>query len=187
MQEACIAAAPSSMLTIIGLTKEDLEEIITSTRTPLYSEEATIANHIFPRGYVVSGKRDRVERIGREAIKRDAVLKEVKVSGAFHSKLMASVVMKLEGALEEMQISEPSFPVYSNVTGLPYCSVSEIRRGLTLQVTSPVLWDDTIRHILHVNRDRVMKFIEVGPGKQLKGMLKRIDKAAFRNCNTVTV
>ena len=134
MQQACLET-PSTMLTVVGLDHDTLQAIINSSDM---EGEACIANHLFPRGYVISGSVDRVEMIRKKAEELGATMKEVKVSGAFHSRLMSSAVEKLDAVLQEIDLSLPSIPVYSNVTGLPYSSVAEIKTGLAQQVTSPV-------------------------------------------------
>ena len=189
MQEAC-KITPSSMLTVIGLEEEALKTTIDSVKSS--NNEVSVANYIFPRGFVVSGNMESVKQVGREAEKLGATLKEVKVSGAFHSTLMKPAVPKLEAVLADMDVALPAFPVYSNATGLPYDNVEEIRTGLAMQVTSPVLWDATIRHMISSHfkdgdKDGTKLFLEVGPGKQLKSMMKRIDRRAYRSCDNITV
>ncbi len=182
MQAAC-EEAPSVMSSITNLNTDIVQaqcDIVNATMTP--SPQVCIANHMFPRGLVVSGGCDGVRSVEQWAVTQGGVVKHVPVSGAFHSTFMNSAVPKLTALLKTLDISLPKFPVISNVTARPYSSVEEIRRLLGEQVTRPVLWEDSVRGVLQ----RPLTFVEVGPGKQLKAMLGRIDKNAFKTCISVT-
>jgi [acyl-carrier-protein] S-malonyltransferase len=97
--------------------------------------------------------------------------KELVVSGAFHSPLMESAKEKLGEELKSAQIFEARKPVYANVTALPVTSPEDIRSLLFRQVTSPVLWEQTIQNMWN---DGFTDFVEIGPGKVLQGLVKRI-------------
>ena len=192
------------MLTIVGLEEQTVNRLCLECkdRLPRGDEEICIANYLFPKGYVVSGTREALELM-RELVTglKDVrcTVKEVRVSGAFHSKLLTSAVAKLQKGLEKAEISAPMIPVYSNVTGLPYSGVEEIRQRLAEQIVKPVLWEATIRNMIKRGREKVeekegegeregeedgreVQFIEVGPGRQLRSMLKRINNDAFKKC-----
>ena len=165
---------------------------------PRGERDVCVGNFLFPGGVVISGEVGLVKEVGRRAEVEGASVKPVRVSGAFHSQLMAPAVPKLRASLETVHLRMPAFPVYSNVTGLPYGSVEEIRTGLALQVTQPVLWDRTMLHMVgeHVDveeegqvkrRTSGVRLLEVGPGKQLKGILKRISRTAYRQCDNLSV
>lgn len=195
MQRACLQA-PSGMLTVVGLEEEAVTAIVHSVKYSHPNSEVCIGNYLFPMGFVVSGGMEQVKEVGSQAELQGAVVKRVRVSGAFHSKLMAPAVAELGAVLKDVDFQDPAVPVYSNVTGLPYRNVADIRTGLSLQVTSPVLWSATISHMIanHFRTKEVgdklktdMKFLEIGPGKQLRGMLKRIDRTAYRMSNSLTV
>jgi [acyl-carrier-protein] S-malonyltransferase len=177
------------MLTVIGLKEEALTAILDAVKQSHPNSELCIGNHLFPIGFVVSGNTEQVEEVGRRAERSGAMVKQVKVHGAFHSKLMEPAVAQLKAFLKDVDIREPVVPVYSNVTGLPYASVDEIREGLALQITSPVLWSATISHMItktaYPKPD--VKFLEIGPGRQLRGMLKRIDRSAYRMSDSLIV
>lgn len=187
------------MLTLVGLRLEDLQGIISTVKNSHPDCEVCVGNYLFPSGYVVSGNTEPVREVAAAAEGRGALIKEVRVSGAFHSQLMRPAVAELEAVLRNTDIQVPNFCVYSNVTGLPYQSVEEIRTGLALQLTKPVLWEDTmcdmIRNWLHrteatgdiEGEKEEVKFLEVGPGRQLKTILKRIDRTAFRSCQNLTL
>ena len=204
MQEACLEI-PGAMTTIIGLQDVTLQAMIDAV---LKDEEGSLSpsekelcmgNHLFPKGIVVSGHVKLVQELTRRAESEGASVKPVRVSGAFHSKFMAPAVPKLQAVLKEVDLKMPIFPVYSNVTALPYGSVGEIRTGLALQVTRPVLWDRIVAGMIaeHLEggagegegpgKAEEVRFMEVGPGRQLKGMLKRINKSAYQQCNNLTV
>lgn len=178
MQEACRQCA-GTMLTVIGLTEAELEQLCHAVRIE-GSKDVCIANFIFPRGHVISGSVCAVDTVGIRAQEAGANIKKVDVSGAFHSPLMQPAVKNLQSVLDKIQIEVPRIPVYSNVTGQPFSSVDEIRDSLALQVTQPVQWETVVRNMIrdHTN----IRFCEIGPGKQLKAMLGRIDKDAYKQC-----
>ena len=171
------------MRTLIGLDENTVAGLCSDAQHIYPNDEICIANYLFPKGYVVSGSCDAILFVSEKANAIGGVVKEVSVSGAFHSSLMKPAVPKLQAALKEAEISMPNVTVYSNVTGQPYSSVNEIRTNLLEQITKPVLWESTIRNILQTS-DKT-DFVEIGPGKSLKVILKRIDKSAFKRCKNV--
>lgn len=179
MQEAC-QLHRGTMLTVIGLDEDKLSQMCHEARTT-EGGVACIANYIFPRGYVISGDTTTVQFVGAQAQRSGATIKEVSVSGAFHSPLMNLAVQRISSVLDTLQINPPKIPVYSNVTGNVYSSTSEIRECLALQVTRPVQWETIVRNIARDCGDSV-RFCEVGPGKQLKAMLRRINKEDYKHC-----
>ena len=100
------------------------------------------------------------------------LVKELVVSGAFHSPLMLSAKEKLKNNLDETNIYDTRFPVYANVTGKPVTKKEEVKNLLFEQVTSPVRWEETINNMVDDGFD---EFYEVGPGKVLQGLVKRIN------------
>jgi [acyl-carrier-protein] S-malonyltransferase len=100
------------------------------------------------------------------------LVKELTVSGAFHSPLMESAGSGLTGALERVEISDTRIPVYANVTAKPEQMAGKIRTLLGAQLTNAVLWESTI---LNMIGDGIRTFVEIGPGKVLQGLVKRID------------
>lgn len=178
MQAACQLRA-GTMLTVIGLVEMELQQMCCEVEAS-GSGEVCIANYLFPKGYVISGCVHSVESVGSRAQSAGASVKKVSVSGAFHSPLMQPAVAKLQSVLQNIHIELPKIPVYSNVTGRPYTSVGEIRDCLALQVTRPVLWETLVRNM--ITDYPSIRFHEVGPGKQLKAMLRRIDREAYKQC-----
>jgi [acyl-carrier-protein] S-malonyltransferase len=102
------------------------------------------------------------------------------VAGAFHTPLMESACERLAAALRNVVLKPPRIPVVSNVSAKPHGGPDDIRSVLVRQVTQPVLWEDSIRLLLADGTD---SFFEIGPGKVLKGLMKRIDRKA--NCESV--
>jgi [acyl-carrier-protein] S-malonyltransferase len=100
------------------------------------------------------------------------LVKELVVSGAFHSPLMLSAKEKLKNNLDETNIYDARFPVYANVTAKPVTKKEEVKNLLFEQVTSPVRWEETINNMI---ADGFDEFYEVGPGKVLQGLVKRIN------------
>lgn len=182
MQDACLERH-SGMMTIIGLDYQTLDQCCQKTNTDI-KEPVSIANYLFPRGYVVSGTKCALDFLKIKAVQAGAVsIKDVQVSGGFHSPLMSSAVPKLQDAIQRTNVTMPCVPVYSNVTGEPYNNVSEIKELLAKQVTCPVLWEQTIQNMVTTFGEK--DFVEIGPGRQLKTMLKRINKTAYKDCMNI--
>jgi [acyl-carrier-protein] S-malonyltransferase len=134
------------------------------------------ANLNSPGQVVISGEvaavADAMERCKQAGAKRVIGLE---VSGAFHSPLMQGAAQGLEEAISGVEISVPLVPVYANATAAPVIEPDEIRRSLVRQLLSPVRWEETIRAMLDSD---VCRFVEVGPGKVLSGLVRSIDRAA---------
>ena len=168
MQEAC-AAARGGMAAVIGLDE-------TSTREVCAEAGVVLANLNCPGQLVISGEADKIVKAVELAKAKGAKRAiSLPVAGAYHSPLMASAQPPLQAELDKINISSPVVPVISNVTGLPHGRPSGIRERLVEQVTSPVLWEQSMRALLAQDFTR---FIELGPGTALSGFMKRIDKKA---------
>jgi [acyl-carrier-protein] S-malonyltransferase len=162
---------PGTMAAIIGLSKPDVEEICAEVSAAGIVKPA---NFNSPGQIVISGSIDGVHKAMDLAKQRRArMATELVVSGAFHSPLMAEALSGLEAALNDLSISQPRIPVYTNVTAKPANSLEEVRDLLKQQLLAPVLWEDIITHMIS---DGMTEFIEVGAGKVLQGLLKRINK-----------
>ncbi|MDH5173772.1 MAG: ACP S-malonyltransferase [Elusimicrobiota bacterium] len=164
---------PGTMAAVIGLEKEKLEEVIEDVK----GEEVLAAvNFNSPHQIVIAGELKAIERAVQGAkakgAKRAIILK---VSGAFHSPLMAQAGKSLAGELQNYELKDPVIPVVTNYNAKPATSREEIRKALVSQIDSPVLWEDSIREML---QSGVEIFIEVGPGEVLTGLLSRINKEA---------
>ena len=146
------------------------------TREVCAEAGVVLANLNCPGQLVISGETEKiakaVELAKAKGAKRAIALP---VAGAYHSPLMASAQPKLQAELAKVNLSSPSMPVISNVTGQPHGASNEISARLVDQVTSSVLWENSMRYLLAQGFTR---FIELGPGTALSGFMKRIDKNA---------
>jgi len=170
MQEAA-DATPSGMVSILGLERQAVEELCGRARR---EDTLQIANLLCPGNIVISGTNSACERAAEIAPAAGAMKAvPLAVAGAFHTPIMASAVERLGEALNEARIVRPTIPVISNVDAQAHFEPEEIRRLLIRQVVSPVLWEDSMRNLLADGYDQ---FYEVGPGRVLRGLLKRIDR-----------
>jgi [acyl-carrier-protein] S-malonyltransferase len=166
MQEAC-DVTKGGMAAIIGLDEAPTREVCAEAGVML-------ANLNCPGQLVISGEVEKIVSACELARARGAKRAlPLTVAGAYHSPLMASAQPKLQNELAKIKISPPSVPVISNVTAQPYNSPAEISVRLVEQVTSSVLWENSMRYLLSQGFTR---FIELGPGTALSGFMKRIDK-----------
>ncbi len=159
---------PGTMAAIVGLDANIVGEV-----TNKASEVGVVqaANFNSPGQIVISGSVAGVHKAMEIAKERGAKLvKELVVSGAFHSPLMQSAKDKLKEALDAVTINDAKIPVYANVTAKPVQLAAEIRKLLFEQVTSPVRWEETVNNM---SADGATTFIEIGPGKVLQGLVKR--------------
>jgi len=170
MQEAS-DAVPSGMVSILGLELPQVEELCEKARG---TGVLQVANILCPGNIVVSGTNEACERVA-ELARPAGAMKAVPlaVAGAFHTPLMQRAVDKLAEALDAMTIEPPRIPVISNVDALPHTDPGEIRQILMKQILQPVLWEQSMRYLLEREFDQ---FYEIGPGRVLRGLLKRIDR-----------
>lgn len=168
MQEAC-DFNPSSMAAILGLEDKIVEEICEKVDGVVVP-----ANYNCPGQLVISGETSAVEKACEElknaGAKRALILP---VNGAFHSPLMMPAQERLAKAIEETKFRTPTIPVYQNITTLPTSDASEIKNNLIQQLTGPVKWTQTIQNMI---KNGATTFIEVGPGKTLRGLINKINK-----------
>jgi [acyl-carrier-protein] S-malonyltransferase len=166
MQEAC-AATQGGMAAIIGLGEAATREVC---------EEAgvVLANLNCPGQIVISGASEKMAPACALAKAKGAMRAlPLPVAGAYHSPLMASAQPKLEAELARVTLVPPRVPVIANVTAQPHGGPDAIRARLVEQVTSPVLWEESMRNLIAQDFRR---FIELGPGRALSGFMRRIDK-----------
>jgi [acyl-carrier-protein] S-malonyltransferase len=158
------------MAAIIGMDADKVAEICKEAES---EGIVNCANFNSPGQVVISGSVDGVQK-AMELCKASGakLVKELVVSGAFHSPLMLSAKDKLKTALDETHFYDSRFPVYANVTAKSVTSKEEIKNLLYEQVTSPVRWEETIINMIADGYD---EFYEIGPGKVLTGLLKRIN------------
>jgi len=163
------AKHPGKMLSIIGLELGQVTEICQAVK-------AEVANINCPGQVVISGSAEAIasaQGLAKEKGAKLAVILEV--SGAFHSSFMQGAGGKLAKELENIRFNDPKFPVISNVTGNSALGCDQIKDNLIRQVSGSVLWEDSMRLMLSKG---VSSFIEFGPGKVLKGLMRRIDSVA---------
>jgi len=172
MQESA-EARPSTMASILLLDKEKVQELC--DMVSLAGPKVTIANHLCPGNLVVSGAVSAVEETEKLAQAAGGKTIRLTVAGAFHTQFMEPAQERLRKALENTEIRTPRVPVWSNVTGKKHENPAQIRELLSRQVVEPVLWDQLVQDILGQN---IASFYEVGPGKVLAGLLKRINRKA---------
>jgi [acyl-carrier-protein] S-malonyltransferase len=173
MQDAA-DAVPSGMVSLLGLDLEKIKQLCHDARAE--TEVLEVANHLCPGNIVVSGHKAACERVADLATKAGAMKTiPLAVAGAFHTSIMQPAVQRLAAALEGVTMRVPRIPVISNVDAAPHNDPDEIRRLLVQQVVSPVRWEDSMRRLL---ADGCGPFWEVGPGRVLRGLLKRIDRKA---------
>jgi [acyl-carrier-protein] S-malonyltransferase len=169
--QAASDATPSAMVSVLGLHLDKVAELCIQARA---AGTVQIANHLCPGNIVVSGTKaacDEVERLapGTGAMKTIRLA----VAGAFHTDIMKPADQALASALDAVQLRAPRMPVWSNVDAQPHTDPSEIRGLLVRQVLQPVLWETTMRNLLAQGIER---FYEIGPGRVLAGLLKRVDR-----------
>lgn len=167
MQRAC-EMNPSTMAAIIGLPDEKVEEICASVE----GQVVVPANYNNPGQLVISGSMEGIEEACakcKEAGAKRAL--PLKVGGAFHSPLMEPARQELSEAIQATVFHEPVCPVYQNVDALPYSEPEKIKANLIAQLTSPVRWTGIVRNM---HADGAGRFVEVGPGKVLQGMIGKI-------------
>ncbi|HZZ26364.1 MAG TPA: ACP S-malonyltransferase [Pirellulales bacterium] len=169
--QAASDACPSGMVTILGLNREQIEQLC---RECAQGEVLQVANLLGPGTIAVSGAKAACERIAAAAMTAGAMKTvPLAVAGAFHTPLMQPAEERLSAALKNVHLKQPSIPVISNVDARPHDDPEEIRRLLVQQVVSPVLWEDSVRWMVGQG---VVKIYEVGPGKVLRGLVKRIER-----------
>jgi [acyl-carrier-protein] S-malonyltransferase len=169
--QAASDATPSGMVSVLGLEQAKLEELCAAARPKGTIE---IANILCPGNIAVSGSNEALNELERLAPEFGA-MKTIRlaVAGAFHTHLMKPADEKLAQALAGVQIRRPRLPVWSNVDAQPHTEPEEIRALLVRQVIQPVLWEQTMRNLL---ASGVERFYEIGPGRVLAGLLKRVQR-----------
>ena len=177
MQKAC-EVEPSTMAAILGLEDEVVETICASIDGVVVA-----ANYNCPGQLVISGALKAVEvaceKLTEAGAKRALILP---VGGAFHSPLMEPAREELAAAIEQTVFNTPKCPVYQNVTASAVSNSDEIKKNLVFQLTAPVKWTQTMNQMI---TDGASEVIEVGPGKVLQGLFKKVDRAF--PCSSATI
>ncbi|MBG7617110.1 MAG: ACP S-malonyltransferase [Chloroflexi bacterium] len=158
---------PGAMAAIIGLEEKELCDICSTTG-------AGIANYNCPGQLVISGSEQSIDeaiRLATEKGARRAV--PLAVSGAFHTPLMRSAAVGLAGVIEELSFKNPVVPIVGNTTACPLSSATEIIKELIDQLTGSVRWQESVEYMIGKG---ITTFLEIGPGKVLSGLIKRINR-----------
>jgi len=170
MQKAC-EVEPSTMAAILGLEDELVEKTCEEI-----NEIVVAANYNSPGQVVISGSvagiDAAVEKLSALGAKRALKLA---VGGAFHSPLMEPARAELEAAIRSTPFLKPLCPIYQNVTAAPSSDPAQIQANLVAQLTAPVRWTQTVKQMIG---DGASSFTEVGPGKVLQGLIKKVDRSA---------
>jgi [acyl-carrier-protein] S-malonyltransferase len=172
MQEAA-DATPSGMVSILGLELEKVKELCDKARD---GEILEIANMLSPGNIVISGTVGACERAAEMAQSLGAMkAMPLAVAGAFHTQIMQPAVPQLEAALSAVPMHKPRIPVVANFDAKTHDDPEEIRRLLMQQVLHAVLWEDSVRALISQG---FTNFYEIGPGRVLRGLMKRTDRSA---------
>ncbi|MEL4308602.1 ACP S-malonyltransferase [Joostella sp. CR20] len=170
MQKAC-EITPSTMAAVLGLEDNIVEEVCNTIDGIVVP-----ANYNCPGQLVISGEIEAInnacEALKEKGAKRALVLP---VGGAFHSPLMEPAREELAAAIEQTTFNTPICPVYQNVTTTAVNNPEEIKKNLIAQLTAPVKWTQSVENMI---KDGATLFTEVGPGKVLQGLVKKIDRSA---------
>ncbi|PAE21355.1 [acyl-carrier-protein] S-malonyltransferase [Bacillus sp. 7504-2] len=171
MEEA-VPNREGTMAAVLGLERNELEQVTAEVTTG--GHPVQLANINCPGQIVISGSRRGVELASIKA--KEAGAKRVlplEVSGPFHSSLMKPASAKLAAVLDEVKIEKATIPVIANVSATEMVEPSEIKNKLIEQLYSPVQWEDTVKRMIGLGVDT---FIEIGPGKILSGLVRKIDR-----------
>ncbi|MBO2542967.1 ACP S-malonyltransferase [Salegentibacter sp. BDJ18] len=168
MQQAC-ELEPSTMAAVLGLEDEVVEAVCAETEGIVVA-----ANYNCPGQLVISGDIKAVEAacetLKERGAKRAMILP---VGGAFHSPLMEPARQELAAAIENTSFNTPTCPIYQNVSTFAVTDPEEIKKNLVFQLTAPVKWTQSVQNMI---KDGATNFTEVGPGKVLQGLVKKIDR-----------
>lgn len=170
--EQAVPSGQGAMAAVLGAEREPLAALCAEVSATGHAVE--LANVNCPGQIVVSGSVEGVNAVSarvKEIGGKRAIMLEV--SGPFHSSLMKSAADQLSERLQSVSFRDATVPVVANVTATTVTNASDIQALLVEQVYSPVLWEDSIRFLIHEGVDT---FIEIGPGNVLTGLIKKIDK-----------
>ena len=178
MQKSC-EEKPSTMAAILGLEDNIVEDICIAI-------EGTVvpANYNCPGQLVISGEMNAID-VAIEKLTAAGARRAIKlpVGGAFHSPLMESAKKELKNAIDHTLISNPICPIYQNVSGKAVTDPAEIKDNLIAQLTAPVKWTQSMKNILE---NKNIEVIEVGPGKVLQGLFKKMDRSIPTSSATIS-
>ena len=170
--QACAEMRPGAMVAVLGVDRDTLATLCDECRG---SDVLEVANVLCPGNIVISGSAEACRRLEAAATAAGAIkCVPLEVAGAFHTSLMQPAVERLTEALARTNVRSPRIPVVSNVDARPHVDPEEIRRLLARQVIGVVEWNASMAYILSTG---VTSLWEVGPGRVLRGLMKRIDRS----------
>ncbi|GAX86038.1 hypothetical protein CEUSTIGMA_g13453.t1 [Chlamydomonas eustigma] len=185
MAAAAATGEPHGMLSVVGLPDSDLQRLCSDAlkKSPP-GTVCQIANFLFPQGRVVSGNTSALEIVAQAATALGALKTSMlAVAGAFHTGLMASASEALKQALREVSINPTRIPVLSNVTAQPFPATTEgVLELLSRQLVEPVRWEASLKAVLALGSPSLY---ELGPGQQIKAMIRRIDTEAWKSFKNI--
>jgi len=168
--QAAAEQSPSGMISALLLDASQVEAVVAEAKA---AGRLWIANYLCPGNTVLSGESAAINAAEKAIEAKGGKPVRLAVAGAFHTELMKPADEKLAAALAGVEIKPPRIPVWSNVDAKPHTDPGEIRGLLVRQVVNPVRWEETMRNLL---ADGVERFYEIGPGKVLAGLLKRVNR-----------
>lgn len=182
MDAATKVGGSQLMVSVVGFARSQVEDVISEVKQLFPGTILQIANELFSTGFTVSGHGDAINAlaVAVKARSNKCVATILPTSGAFHTPMMEPALEPLTAACAKLVPAKGNCPVYSNTIAKPYDSANQETSFLELlpkQIVSPVLWDTLV---LQMIADGVTDFIEVGPGQQLKSMMRRIDPEVFK-------
>merc|ERR1712050_137330 len=191
MQKAT-EAVPQAMCSVAGLDRARVdrlcEEAKNFDKSP--NAECKVANFLFPSGFTCAGSKQAIDELCKLAMAGKALqARVIKAGGAFHTSLMQPAQDDLNKAIDELvdRMNPPKCSIYFNVTGKRVAAGSDpstFVEFMKMQLTNEVLWEPTVKSMI---MDGVKDFYEVGPLKQIKAMIKRIDADAFKRTENISV
>jgi len=169
LMEEASTKVKGGMAAVIGLNKAKVINICRQIG------EVEAVNFNCPSQVVISGKKEKIDRAG-ERLKREGAKRIIPlpVSGAFHSFLMGEAAEEFSKVIDQFKFSSPRYPMVCNASACYAKTINEIKENLKKQMDHPVLWEDSMKRLIS---DGIDTFVEVGPGKVLQNLLKRIDKS----------
>ncbi|WP_080846484.1 ACP S-malonyltransferase [Cytobacillus gottheilii] len=173
LMEEAVPNGEGAMAAVLGLDRDKLAEV--TAKITAEGNAVQLANLNCPGQIVISGSKKGIELASAQA--KEAGAKRVlplEVSGPFHSSLMKPAAEKFQSVVEGMDVKEATIPVVANVNAKTMTSPEDIKTNLVEQLYSPVLWEDSVREMIALGVDT---FIEMGPGKVLSGLVKKIDRS----------
>ena len=171
MKKAC-EINPGTMAAVIGLDDETVKKCCLKIK-----EVVVPANYNCPGQIVVSGEKRAIINLTRILNERGARrVIPLNVGGAFHSPLMLPAKKELEKYIQKIKFKKPLYPIYQNSVGKGVLSVEEIKKNLVDQLVSPVLWTQSINQMI---TDGIKNYIEIGPGKVLRGLIKKVNPDVY--------